>query len=233
MDKDTAKQIMKSGGWLAGVPEPYADRFMADALLVEFEPGQFLFRRDDPPGGLYGIVEGAVLVGIATPTNSNQLVGYGKTCGWLGQKGSLVGVPRTMTFEAAGHLTTLHLPLSATAKFLAGGTEETKILASLSEWHYDMAVGVIADLLIPSLEQRIASILLRLANYPFGIAGPDGWTIELSQTQIADLSNVSRDNVNRCLTKFRGRGWLESGYKWIRLTQPEAMRAFVSRDDDD
>ncbi|WP_299323098.1 Crp/Fnr family transcriptional regulator [Parasphingopyxis sp.] len=231
MDKDVAKQIVKTGGWLALVPAKAADQLLANALLIHLEPGSYLFRQGDPPGGLYAVVKGTLLMEVASRTDSYRLLGIQTPGGWFGQKPSLTGSPRTISYRSVGEVVLLNIPLPALRVFMDSVPDGGAMIASISEWYLDIAIDTLSDMTIPSAERRIAAMLLRLAKYPYGISGEDGGLVELSQSQIAEVANASRDNVNRAIAKFRRNGWLESGYKWLRLTRPEAIERFVAEDE--
>lgn len=232
MDKETAKQIVQSAGWLASVPETFAERLLEKAILVRIAPDQYLYRRDDPAGGIYGIAKGAVLIEVATPQEEGRLIGCFRRGAWIGQAPSLTGSARTMAFQAVGNVAALHLPLPTLGELIESDAEATRILGSLSEWNLDLALRSIADLTIARAERRIAARLLGAANYPFGMPEDEGWLVELSQAQLAEIANASRDNVSRCIAKFRRRGWLKSGYRKVILCDPEAIDGFVSADSD-
>lgn len=230
MDKDTARQIMNSVGWLTTAPETFATRLLEMAILVSIAPNQYLYRRDDPAGGIYGIAKGAVLIEVATPQEEGRLIGCFRRGAWIGQAPSLTGSARTMAFRAVGDVIALHLPLPILGELIESDADATRVLGSLSEWNLDLALRSITDLTIARAERRIAARLLGAANYPFGIPEDEGWLVELSQMQLAEIANASRDNVSRCIAKFRRRGWVKSGYRKIIVSDPEAVEAFIAED---
>ena len=85
-----------------------------------------------------------------------------------------------------------------------------------------IATRVVGDLLITSGERRIAAVLARLAS-----GNPVGQpTIGLSQAAIGQMSNASRDRVNRTLKKFANSGWIELGYQAVRIIDASALERF-------
>jgi CRP/FNR family transcriptional regulator len=68
------------------------------------------------------------------------------------------------------------------------------------------------------LDQRLATLIL---------AG--GSPLDKSHQELADDLGVSRENVSRVLSEFRGRGWIQLGRRRIEMLDPDAMRAFLDR----
>ncbi|USF28006.1 CRP-like cAMP-activated global transcriptional regulator [Firmicutes bacterium ASF500] len=62
----------------------------------------------------------------------------------------------------------------------------------------------------------------RVANYLLTLAGRDG-TVSCTQEDIAAAVSASRVTVSRVLGEFAQRGWVELGYRTIRLKNPKAL----------
>ena len=62
----------------------------------------------------------------------------------------------------------------------------------------------------------------RVANYLLTLAGRDG-VAACTQEDIAAAVSVSRVTVSRVLGGFAQRGWVELGYRTIRLKEPKAL----------
>jgi CRP/FNR family transcriptional regulator len=69
------------------------------------------------------------------------------------------------------------------------------------------------------LDQRLATLIL---------AG--GSPLNKSHQEMADDLGVSRENVSRVLSEFRGRGWIQLGRRQIDTLDPEALRAFIDQE---
>ena len=63
----------------------------------------------------------------------------------------------------------------------------------------------------------------RVADYLLTLAGQTG-TICCTQEDIAAAVSVSRVTVSRVLGEFAQRGWVELGYRTIRLLEPNTLR---------
>jgi CRP-like cAMP-binding protein len=95
--------------------------------------------------------------------------------------------------------------------------------------YYAMGIRVLGDLLVRSGEQRIAAVLTRLAQGGDGQRMGEPAPVHLSQADIGQIANASRDRVNRALQKFAKAGWISLDYKSIVIRDIEALEAFVQR----
>ena len=62
----------------------------------------------------------------------------------------------------------------------------------------------------------------RVANYLLTLAGRDG-VVSCTQEDVAAAVSVSRVTVSRVLGEFARQGWVELGYRTIRLKNPKAL----------
>jgi CRP/FNR family transcriptional regulator, cyclic AMP receptor protein len=227
MDEKAAKAVVGRTGWLLDQPAWVRDEVLAGSRLRTYEPGQFTFYAEDDPGGMYGIVDGGF--GVLVPSGGNELVlCHIIRCGtWFGLGPILSGVQRTMTFKAVEPSRVLHLPLSGLTAICARQPEFFRKLGALSEATYMMsAVPVVGDLLITSGEKRIAAVLVRIAKPQPSDQVQPPWPIRLSQAEIGQMANSSRDRVNRALAKFTRAGWITVDFKMIVVNNIADLESF-------
>ena len=77
--------------------------------------------------------------------------------------------------------------------------------------------GSAADLVFLDLPRRLVKLLL---------ATSDANGLSLTQTEIADQLGAARTSVNRNLSSFQRRGWIEIGHKNVRVLNREALVEF-------
>ena len=90
-----------------------------------------------------------------------------------------------------------------------------------------VAIQVIADLLIPQTDRRVAATLLRLAGAHANPAAGKMGEIKLNQTELAEMANTSRHSVNRAFGRFEARGWIAVNYNVVQLRDPIALAEFA------
>ena len=78
------------------------------------------------------------------------------------------------------------------------------------------------DMAFLPADRRIARHLLALQPQPDG-------TLRCTHEDIAASVGVSRVTVSRILTRFGAQGWLETGYRGIRICRRQALEQFLSQ----
>ena len=221
-------EAMKSVGWLGQLPRAVVQKLVENALVVRFDKGDYLYRPDDPPGGIYGIIRGATRVEISTNETPSQLIGCFQAGAWTGQSPSLDGSNRMTGFSAVDEVVALHLPLAKIRELAQSDPRVTEAIGTLSVWNLNLALKAVGELTIRRADQRIATRLLGISNYPLGIAGEDGWQVPLNQSEIAEIACASRHNVNKAVGEFRRHGWLKLRGKTLIITDPESVQGFAN-----
>ncbi|RXZ81359.1 Crp/Fnr family transcriptional regulator [Paenibacillaceae bacterium] len=85
------------------------------------------------------------------------------------------------------------------------------------------------DMLLSGKQGALASTLIRLAN-SFGIATSEGIElhIKLTNTELAELSGTTRENVNRMLSTMKDAGIIDNyGGGMLRIHHMDALRKMV------
>ena len=218
MLEQQAKTYLAENGWLAGEPHWLRDAIISCSTLQSYEAGELTHIAGDDPGGMFGIAAGSF--GIMIPTGNSELTicHLLRTGNWFGIGPVLTKGPRSLTYKAAEGSRVLYASLADLDKIAAGNPEFFRRIGMLSEGsYYAMGIKILGDLLIPSSERRVAAVLSRLGG--FGIRETDSaaWPIPLSQAEIGQMSNCSRDRVSRALQKFQKAGWISVDYKKVLI----------------
>ncbi|MFN3890958.1 MAG: Crp/Fnr family transcriptional regulator [Beijerinckiaceae bacterium] len=231
MREAEAKSILAAKGWLASEPKWLSDAIMKCVTLQTYGPGEYTHFAGDESGGMFGVAGGSFGVMIPAAAGEMVLCHVLGTGAWFGLGPILTGGPRSLTYRAmeTSHvLQVSQADLSAIARL---HPEFYRRIGMLSEGsYYAMAIRVLGDLLIRSGERRVAAVLSRLAGAGAGWGQGELAAIRLSQTDIGQISNTSRDRVNRTLQKFEKAGWITLGYKAIVIRDLNALEAFVQRE---
>jgi CRP-like cAMP-binding protein len=221
MIETVAKSALSGKGWLANEPDWLRDALLGCAKLRTFQPGEYAYHFDDEPGGMFGIVTGGF--GVIIPSGAEMMICHIlRTGAWFGFGPVLTNGPRTFSFRAVEQSQALTVSLGDLNSIGARNPELYRRLGGLSEQTMQsIAARVVGDLLIPSGERCIAAVLARLAG---GAHSPA--VLRLSQAMIAQMSNSSRDRVNRTLQKFARQGWLQLGYQALMIIDSAALERF-------
>lgn len=224
MTEAEAKLLIQKHGWLATEPAWVRNSILSRARLRRLEAHQFTYHAEDDPGGIYGVVSGGVGVMLPSRVGEMVLCHVIRLGVWFGTGPVMTGRPRTMSFKAMETSAVLHLSLSSIAEIKAEFPKFAQSLGALSESNYTgIAARVIIDLMMPSTERRIAATLVRMSKPEASSELLPPWPIHLTQVELGQVANASRDRVGHALRAFEARGWIEVDYRVIRVRNLEAL----------
>jgi CRP/FNR family transcriptional regulator, cyclic AMP receptor protein len=204
----------------AGLDTAVRRRIAAAAVPRVYRKGQLLFVEDDPGESLIVVRRGAVAVFRTSPTGERALLHVVRPPGVLGEVSLLDGAPRSASVEAIENCTAVALSRAA---FLELVHANPKILDSVMH-----ALGGLirrlteqnTDHVFLDLAGRLAKTLVRLA----GDSTAAMVTVELNQSQLAEMAGGSRQSINQAIGVFAGRGWLRTEGRRIVITDLPALR---------
>jgi len=226
-----AISVLSAKGWLAVEPEWLRDAIMERVTLQTYTQGEYTHFAGDTSSGMFGIADGSF--GVMIPAASGELVlcHVLRSGAWFGLGPILTNGPRALTYKALETSHVLNISRSDLDTIAQLFPEFYRRIGMLSEGsYYAMGIKVLGDLLVRSGERRIAAVLARLAQGGDGHRKGDSAPIHLSQADIGQIANASRDRVNRVLQKFAKAGWIALDYKSIIIRDIAALESFVQRE---
>ena len=227
MDRADAEKRILRRGWLGAQTPALQSAILRRARLMSCPAGDFLFHAGDRPGGIYGIVQGGVGVHIPSFTGEVPLTHVLRAGTWFGYGPLISGQQRTMTFSLLEPTDLYHVPLATLEDIQRSNPEHTRAIYAMSDFAVAVSVAVIGTLQIREPDRRIAATILRVAP-PVEDLPPDAPVeVILTQTQLGELANAGRQQVNRALKRMEERGWLTASYGRIVLTEPGGLRAWL------
>lgn len=225
------KEVLAKTGWLSTEPKWLRDALLECSTLRSFEAGDFTHMTGDEPGGIFGIVSGSF--GVLIPTMKSELtvchvLGVGN---WFGIGPILTDGPRSMSYRALEKSQVLHASYGDVKRIGRRQPQLYHRIGILSERsYYAVGIQILGDLLIPSSERRVAAVLRRLGGMAIGNGQVEPWAIHLSQSEIGEMCNCSRDRVNRALQKFAKAGWIGVDIKKVIVRNRAALERFAQGD---
>ncbi|MCU0733578.1 MAG: Crp/Fnr family transcriptional regulator [Hyphomonas sp.] len=240
MRKRTLHEILTGKGWLADV-EPALARAIIDAgRSVELRRGDSLYHPGDHPGGMYGVVEGGVVIS-ALGRDGLPVAGHiHRRCGWFGYGSFLERQERALISSANEPSVVLHVPLSELDRLLGSSPVAWTAFGRLATRGEFLYLAILSDLLITNTDRRLAAVLLRVTGAddrqpepnPPGDVEPEPWAgpngVPLTQAMLAELANASPHTVARFVDKAAQAGWIAWSYGRVRILDHAALSAFAS-----
>jgi CRP-like cAMP-binding protein len=230
MDGAASRRALSERGWLAVSPADFRDAVLDVCRWRSLSAGESLYVAGDPPGGIFGIASGALLMSHnqAPPgAPPNRLAGAGE---WSGFGPLLSLEPRRASVEAAVKSIVAIAPLSAITTLLDGHPQWWRHFGHGLLLEFDSVASMAVDLQLQSSAQRCAAILLHGAGCrhapPSPSTDPVVWT---SHQNIAALANMSRSTLAKTLPRLAERGLLKLEYRSIRLLDVPGLMELANR----
>lgn len=217
------RDLLLTGQWFSQLPEPLRNELLAMAQLRRLAPGQRLFRRGDPPCGLYAVLEGAIRVGSTSETGKEALLVLVEPPHWFGEISLFDGQPRTHDAFAEGPVSLLNLPQAALLALLQRQPEHWRDFALLMSQKLRLTFIALEEMSLLPAPQRLARRLLMITEGYGGIAGRRR-LIQLPQEQLAMMLALSRQTTNQILKELEAQGALRLNYGEIEILDPEVLK---------
>ena len=228
--QDEAFDIVARRGWLSQTPEHFRSQILAACRYREIAAGESIFVAGDPPGGMYGLVAGRLGVSMSPGQAGPYLAHLAKPGDWFGERAALTGKPRYVGLSALRTTQVLHLPLQAIEQMTGQDPSFWRYFAWLAVANMELAVGAVDDLFIRDDRKRFVSVMLRLGHCRHGEDVEAGVVdIEVSQDEMAFLSNLSRNTVGLILRKLAQDGLIVLSYRRVRIVDAARLRALVAQ----
>jgi len=223
-----AKAQLQRIGWLSQMPEPFRQNLLGRCRLQKVAAGERVYGLDDPPGGIYGVASGSVSMALAPQERGpyfGHLMGPGS---WFGLAAAMHKQSRVMGVTATRASALLLLPMAEFDALVAESPASWRFFTALALMNTSIAMGAADDLLIRDTARRCIATLLRLA----GLRNSASMTLPLSevdvtQEELAYLSNLSRNATGLLLRKLQKRGFIELAYKSIRILDAASLQDLV------
>jgi len=223
--------VLLERGWLAGQPRRLQEEVLARGRIRRYGRGDVVFRRGDPAGGLYGIVSGSVLHRFPTSDHDSYVADGGRAGSWFGEPSLLGRHPRTVTVVSKATTVLLHLSLTSFDDLVAREPAHWRSFAALACDHNEHLLRLLAERRPAPPRRRLAARLLSLLDE----RAPDGARVErkltLTQSELADMTGMSRHTVNRVLSEFAAEGVLAAAYGRIVVSDLDALAALAREAD--
>lgn len=113
MDVLVWRSRLLTSHWFNDLPVKLQDCLWAAAKVRRLTAGQRLFKRGDPPCGLYAILEGSVHIGTTSVKTRDALAFAVDLPYWFGEVSLFDGLPRTQDAFAVGPTIVLQVPQTA------------------------------------------------------------------------------------------------------------------------
>ena len=227
MDMQVWRPRLMSGQWFSHLPVPFQDSLLVAARVRRLTAGQRLFKRGDPPCGLYAVLEGSIRIGAVSEQGKEALLSLVEPPHWFGEICLFDGQPRTHDAYGVGQCILLHIPQTALLKLLDEQPLYWRQLALLMSHKLRLTFIYLEQLSLLPAPARLAHRLLMIAE-GYGEIDPPRRVLQLPQEQLASMLSLSRQTTNQLLKELQGQGIIGLGYGEIEILDAERLRALAT-----
>jgi CRP-like cAMP-binding protein len=223
-----ADLILARAGLFQGVGRSAVTALAKQLQPVDFPPGHLIFAEGEPGDLLYIIISGKVKIGRRCHDGRENLLSIMGPSDMFGELSIFDPGPRTSSATTITEVRAALMDRDALRAWIAVRPEIADRLLRVLARRLRRTNSNLTDLIFIDVPGRVAKKLLGLAQR-FGTreGGAMRVTHDLTQEELAQLVGASRETVNKALSDFAQRGWIQMEGKSLLICDSEglAMRA--------
>ncbi|MCK6585622.1 MAG: Crp/Fnr family transcriptional regulator [Anaerolineales bacterium] len=197
---------------------------------VDVSAGERIYFEGDEAEYLYLVAMGKVKLVRNTASGREVLLDILRGGDYFGSFSTLSGRVHTETAIAQTDSCILRISAGDFDRILADHTDVTrKVLEAVSQ-RLAESQEIVKQLSAYTVEQRIASALMRLAS-KLGEARGEGVLIQLpfSRQDLAAMTGSTTETVSRAMSRFAEEGLIRSGRKWVTILNLNRLKELAKR----
>ena len=201
-------RLQKSGGLLKNLPVQLVFPLFARAHRSTLAAGEVLFSAGEKGTGCYGIESGLLKVVVESAAGGERIVAIVGPGAIVGELAMIDGLPRSATVVALQDCICRFVSVEAFQKFAVDHPEFYRELVAILSARLREADTALAAASFLSVKGRVARALLDLAEHIGGRSdsGQIRFSHRISNSDLAAMAGVARENVSRVLGEWRENG---------------------------
>jgi CRP/FNR family cyclic AMP-dependent transcriptional regulator len=209
---------------LTELPETLLSGLFEDAMARTLRDGEALFRAGDVGDGCYRIQTGLIKILVASQHGEERIISLLGPNAIVGELSMIDGRPRSATVVAIADCSLCFVSRDRFQKYSEAHPELTSYLVRTLARRLRAADEALAAATFLSVKGRLARALLHLAEY---VGEDNGGRIQLrhkiSQSDLAAMAGVARENVSRTMSEWRKRDIVTRSSDYYCINDPRAL----------
>ena len=210
---------------LSGLPKRLASKLFAGATPYPLKSGQALFRAGDPGDGCYRVEQGLMKVVVASPQGEERIIAILGPDAIVGELAMIDGLPRSASVVAIRDCALRFVSRDAFEECKAAHPEICQYLMSTLATRLREADDALAAATFLTVKGRLARALLELADHVGQDNGAGHILLhhKISQSDLAAMAGVARENVSRTLSEWRRRELVTQSSNYYCINDTTAL----------
>ncbi|WP_330210011.1 Crp/Fnr family transcriptional regulator [Pseudomonas sp. AM4(2022)] len=223
MDTATWHAQLARGHWFSHLPPDLQRSLLEAARLRVLTAGQYLFKRGDPPCGVYAVLEGTVRISAVSAQGKEAVLSLVETPYWFGEICLFDNLPRTHDALATGPCRLLQVPQAAMLGILEQHPLFWREMALLMSHKLRLSLINIEQISLMPASKRLAHRLLMIAQ-GYGEVEQARRVLQLPQEDLAAMLGLSRQTINSLLKALEQQGIIGLSYGAIEIRDLNGLR---------
>jgi CRP/FNR family transcriptional regulator, cyclic AMP receptor protein len=218
------EEVLSRSGMLQGVAPGAISALTQQLRPVDFPRGHSVFTEGEPGDCLYIVMTGKVKIGRRSPDGHENLLTIMGPSDMFGELSIFDPGPHTSSATAITEVRAVSMDRETLRTWIADRPETAQQLLQVLARQLRRTTNDLSDLIVTDVPGRIARQLLQLARR-FGTQehGALRVTHDLTQEEIAQLVGSCRETVNKTLSDFAHRGWIQLDGKSVLISDTERL----------
>jgi CRP-like cAMP-binding protein len=225
--------LLRSGLWFGGLPRDLQDAILERSFVRRHARGSTIVLQDTAPEALFAVLEGQVAVERWATPEQQVLIDIATPGTWFGELAVLLHTKTSSArtgVESVARTDTrvLVLRLAAFEELIEQHPSSYRCFARLALERYDLCLRSESEFRTLSADELVAAKLADLASLrrqerPIG----PSVVLELTQTDVAALTGLSRQTVNAELHRLADHGLIELAFRRIKIADISRLRTWL------
>lgn len=217
-------------GWLSLCEPSFAEALLRRGRVNVLEPGEPLFHPGDASSGIFGVLSGGLGVSFVVPEFGPTLAHIMLPGAWFGEM-AFMRRPRTTGVHATRAARLISIAMRDIDALVSQDSRRWAQLAQLAVLNGQLAMGAAYDLMLRDSHKRCVATLLRLGGFRHGVPRPFApVTLDITQTDLAHMTNLSRNSVGAILRALRNAQCVDVEYGQLLITDPARLAQMLAPD---
>ena len=216
--------LLSQGLWFSSIPASLQEELVARGKVQTLQRGEILFRRGDPPCGLYAMMDGALRISMVNEEGKEAILTFIDPPNWFGEVSLVDGQPRTHDATAESDCELLHVPQAELDHLLEQTPGYWRCFGQLLSQKLRFTFYAIEDYaLLPAPQRLIRRLVIMAEGYGNrSLEAPQ--TIRLQQEQLGRMLSISRQTTNQILKDLEASGLLRLVYGGIEILDLQGLQ---------